>query len=117
MLQRAQFQEFEVTVGPLPSADTIVFKALQTYSDGSVVRWIDEPAGSSEPEHPALAVKLVKGTAVGHDGSEVVPAASARPSSDGGDGGPGAVGIIGLIAGLAGLGLGAVALLRTRRSG
>ena len=32
----------------------MVFKALQTYSDGNVVRWIEEPVdGGEEPEHPA----------------------------------------------------------------
>ncbi len=56
-----QFQEFEVSAGPLPKADQIVFKVLQTYSDGDIVRWIDEPeANGAEPEHPAPVLKLAK---------------------------------------------------------
>ena len=50
-----EFQEFDVSLGPLPDdADELVFKALQTYSVGEVVSWIDEtPEGGEEPEHPA----------------------------------------------------------------
>jgi periplasmic copper chaperone A len=46
-----QFQEFEVSAGPLPEVDRIVFKALQTYSNNEVVRWIEEPpaAGVKSP--------------------------------------------------------------------
>jgi periplasmic copper chaperone A len=43
-----------VLEGVLSAVDRIVFKALQTYSDGDVVRWIEEPvAGEPEPDHPA----------------------------------------------------------------
>jgi len=55
-----QFQEFDVSLGPLPKdTDTIVFKALQTYSDGTVVRWIDlRQPGQPEPDHPAPVLHL-----------------------------------------------------------
>jgi uncharacterized protein YcnI len=60
-IQVGQFQEFDVSAGPLPTADKIVFKALQTYSDGEVVRWIEEPtADGKEPAHPAPTLKLAK---------------------------------------------------------
>jgi periplasmic copper chaperone A len=54
------FQQFYLQVGALPDAPSITFKALQTYSDGSVVRWIETPApGSSvEPDHPAPTLML-----------------------------------------------------------
>lgn len=40
-----QFDEFEIYAGPLPEdADQLMFPALQTYSSGEVVRWIEEPA-------------------------------------------------------------------------
>lgn len=56
-----QFQEFDISAGPLPAADTIVFKALQTYADGETVRWIEEPgADGKAPEHPAPTLKLAK---------------------------------------------------------
>jgi uncharacterized protein YcnI len=47
--------EFPMTVGDFPAdTDTVEFKALQTYDDGNVVRWIEPtPAGAEEPEHPA----------------------------------------------------------------
>jgi uncharacterized protein YcnI len=58
-IQVGQFQEFDVSAGPLPTAEKIVFKALQTYSDGDVVRWIEEPAADGkEPAHPAPTLKL-----------------------------------------------------------
>ena len=38
-----EYEVFTVSVGPLPKADQVVFKVLQTYDDGQVVRWIDEP--------------------------------------------------------------------------
>ena len=40
-IKPGQFQEFDVSLGPLPKVDQIVFKALQTYSDGEIVRWIE----------------------------------------------------------------------------
>jgi uncharacterized protein YcnI len=63
-IQPGQFQEFDVSLGPLPeNGDSMVFKALQTYDNGKVVRWIDPPAADgSEPEHPAPVVQLVKPT-------------------------------------------------------
>jgi Domain of unkown function (DUF1775) len=61
VIQPGQFDEFEVSVGPLPDdADQILFPTLQTYQGGEVVRWIDEPLPSGEePEHPAPALTLV----------------------------------------------------------
>jgi periplasmic copper chaperone A len=53
-------QSFVITVGPLPSdSDSYVFKALQTYSDGEVVRWIElTPPGGPEPDLPAPTLTL-----------------------------------------------------------
>jgi Domain of unkown function (DUF1775) len=37
------------------------FKALQTYSDGDVVQWIEPTVkGGAEPEHPPPVLKLTK---------------------------------------------------------
>ena len=60
-----QFQEFDVSLGPLPKdTDKIVFKALQTYSDGTVVRWIDvQQPGQPEPGHPAPVLHLTSAAA------------------------------------------------------
>jgi uncharacterized protein YcnI len=56
-----QEKDFAIHVSALPSGsvDELVFKALQTYDNGDVVRWIDEtPPGGAEPEHPAPVLKL-----------------------------------------------------------
>jgi uncharacterized protein YcnI len=58
----AEFQEFEVSAGPLPEdVDQITFPSIQTYASGEEVRWIDEPAeeGEEEPERPAPLLELV----------------------------------------------------------
>jgi uncharacterized protein YcnI len=58
-----EFQEFPVSMGPLPKVDQMVFKALQTYSDGAIVRWIDPPAtDGAEVEHPSPVLKLAAAT-------------------------------------------------------
>jgi uncharacterized protein YcnI len=63
-IKPGQFQEFDVSLGPLPTANQIIFKALQTYSDGNVVRWIDEPTtDGTEPDHPAPVLKLTAANA------------------------------------------------------
>jgi uncharacterized protein YcnI len=54
------FQEFYVLAQQLPTTtNQVVFKALQTYSDGTVVRWIElTPPGGPEPDHPAPVLTL-----------------------------------------------------------
>ena len=61
-IKPGEFDEFEVSVGPLPSdADSLTFKAIQTYSNGEVVRWIEEATpGGAEPDKPAPVLKLTK---------------------------------------------------------
>ncbi len=119
-----QFQEFPVSLGPLPEVDRLVFKALQTYSDGKVVRWIEEPPadGGEEPESPAPVLRLARAADGGAAAPAVAPAAAATAGdgadSDGADSdGPAlALGVAGLVAGLAGLALGGLAFARTRRT-
>jgi uncharacterized protein len=59
-IKPGEFDEFELSAGPLPDAPTMTFKAIQTYSDGSQVKWIETaaPGSTSEPEHPAPVVSL-----------------------------------------------------------
>lgn len=61
VIKPGEFEEFEISGGPLPEgAERLVFRAVQTYDNGEVVRWIDEPVeGGPEPEHPAPLLKLV----------------------------------------------------------
>lgn len=72
-IRPGQFQEFSVSLGPLPDSGSIVFKVLQTYSDGKVARWIDPTTpGQGEPEHPAPTLTLTpagESTTAAADGS------------------------------------------------
>lgn len=71
-----QFEQFTVSVA-LPDAASLEFKALQTYSDGTVTRWIeDTPAGGPEPEHPAPVLTLTSGTDATTTPTTAAPAAS-----------------------------------------
>jgi periplasmic copper chaperone A len=97
-----QFQEFDVAMGPLPDTDQIVFKALQTYSDGEIVRWIEVPAaGAAEPENPAPVLVLSKATTV-----------NTSATSGGSSGVAVALSIVAIVLGLAGLVLGFLAYRR-----
>jgi len=54
-----QYQQFALSLGPLPGSGTLVFNAVQTYSDGTVVNWNEVSADKSvEPEHPAPTLTL-----------------------------------------------------------
>ncbi|WP_432838610.1 YcnI family protein [Dactylosporangium sp. CA-092794] len=117
-IKPGQFQEFDISLGPLPATDQIVFKALQTYSDGDVVRWIDEPAPGAETEHPAPVLKLIPKAAGATTSTSSTAAqdaaATANDSKDDNDGTAITLAVIGLLLGLAGLVAG---LLAYRRSG
>ncbi|WP_282791201.1 YcnI family protein [Streptomyces sp. CC224B] len=54
------FQKFPLSLGQLPEdTDQLVFKALQTYDNKEVVRWIEpQQKGAEEPEFPAPALQL-----------------------------------------------------------
>jgi hypothetical protein len=51
--------QHRVRARQLPLVPALVFKVLQTYSDGKVDRWIEVPTGANaEPENPAPVVRL-----------------------------------------------------------
>ena len=51
------YDDFVVLLDPVPEdADSLVFKAIQTYDNGDVVRWIDTDSGAG---HPAPTLSLV----------------------------------------------------------
>ncbi|MEW1778289.1 YcnI family protein [Streptomyces sp. NPDC086777] len=119
-----QFEDFDVAFGQLPEdTDQLAFKTLQTYSDGKVVRWIEEAqSGDDEPENPAPTLKL---TAAGADAAGDDSAASAAPATktggkaatttaDSSDSTARGLGIAGLIVGVLGLAAAAFAVVRTR---
>jgi uncharacterized protein YcnI len=117
-IEPGQFQEFDVSLGPLPKdTDQIVFKALQTYSDGTVVRWIDlKQPGQAEPDHPAPVLHLTSAAAAGSPTSapsvSLAADKSARSSSGTSDTSARALGIAGLGVGVLGFGTAVVALRR-----
>ena len=59
-----------LTIGPMPADPVrLQFKALQTYANGEVERWIEDwPAGAPEPDHPAPVLEVTT------DGPGVAPA-------------------------------------------
>jgi uncharacterized protein YcnI len=121
-IKAGQFQEFPVSLGPLPTVDKMVFKALQTYSNGEIVRWIDPPAADGqEPEHPAPVLTLKPAAGADAHGAEGSPAPAVvdladTEETDGGGNAALGLAIAGLLAGLGGLALGGLAFARTRRS-
>ncbi|PJN41699.1 hypothetical protein CG747_07610 [Streptomyces sp. CB02959] len=87
-IEPGQFQQFPLSVGQLPSdTDQLVFKALQTYDNKDVVRWI-EPAkpGGPEPQNPAPVLKLTaadaQGPADGKSGAKGENTAASASTSD-----------------------------------
>jgi uncharacterized protein len=121
-----QFDQFTFIAGQLPQAKSLTFKAVQTYSDGGTVSWIEEPApgSSAEPEHPAPVLTLAAGSpdAGAPSSAAAGSSASAAPSQDAtsttSDAASKASATTGIVLGALGvlLGLAALALaLRNRR--
>lgn len=134
-----QFEDFEVTLGTLPTdTDRLVLPAAQTYDSGEVVTWDAPPApeGDPEPESPAPVLTLVDDTGDGGHGEHAEhgghgdggdhqahggEAASADASASAQDGSTDSaarwLGGTGLALGALGFGLGLGALLRARANG
>ena len=81
-IEPGQFQEFEVSGGPMPAVEAIAFPAEQSYDDGEVVSW-SEPVveGEEEPEHPAptLLLSPADDAGGGHGGAPADPVATTDP--------------------------------------
>jgi uncharacterized protein YcnI len=114
-----QFQQFLLSVGPFPDAKSVSFSAVQSYSDGSEVAWIDPTvAGQAEPEHPAPTLSLSAGSG-SPSSAATASTQDATSSSDGGSGNDGLplfLSIAALVLGLAGVVLGWRAGRRTVNS-
>ncbi|MDX3076435.1 YcnI family protein [Streptomyces sp. MI02-7b] len=122
-----EFQQFPVSFGPLPEdADQLVFKAVQTYDNKDVVRWIEEQQeGQAEPEHPAPVLTLsddadgghghgaasspspVADTEAGGDGKSATTEKAA--SADSSDTTARVLGVVGIVVGVLGVGFGVLA--------
>jgi uncharacterized protein YcnI len=73
-----QFGEFNVLAQGIPTGTSqLVFKAIQTYSDGTVVSWIQVPSKDvPNPEHPAPVLSLTAASG-GHSSATTTTSASA----------------------------------------
>ncbi|MFJ5708931.1 YcnI family protein [Streptomyces sp. NPDC093105] len=77
-----QFQQFPLSLGQLPhDTDQLVLKAVQTYDNDEVVRWIEEQKGAEEPQNPAPVLKLSAAGADHHGGGSATTAPSASASA------------------------------------
>jgi uncharacterized protein YcnI len=110
------YQDFTVDFGALPDGtDQVVFKALQTYSDGSIVRWIDVPKdGQPEPEHPAPVLHLTAAAGTATPQAAPKPAAASTSRSDST---ARALGIAGIVVGALGIAAGVLMGRRGRSTG
>ncbi|MFJ4891238.1 MULTISPECIES: YcnI family protein [unclassified Streptomyces] len=123
-IQPGFFQKFPLSVGALPEdTDQLVFKAIQTYDNKEVVRWIEpQKEGAEEPENPAPVLALSAATE-DHHGSAGAEDASdteksdgaakdtdqAAASSDGSDTTARVLGVVGIVVGALGVAYGVFA--------
>ncbi|MFE9096977.1 YcnI family protein [Streptomyces sp. NPDC007264] len=121
-IRHGQYQDFDVAFGRLPDdTDRLMFKTLQTYSDGTVARWIEQSGqGAEEPESPAPLLRLTAKGGAEEGGSapssttteKTETSATEAASSD--DSTARGLGIAGLVVGVLGLAAAGFAVLRGR---
>lgn len=126
-LAPGQFMELPISVGIPDTAKTpLTFKALQTYSDGEVARWIGAPDADKPAPQIAVAAKdaAISDVPVGavdsgsHPMGATTSAATAQPASKASSGGGGAskgLAITALVVGALGLLAGGASLVASRR--
>ncbi|MEU0582207.1 YcnI family protein [Streptomyces sp. NPDC006132] len=122
-IEPGYFEKFPVSIGTLPEdTDQLVFKALQTYSNKEVVRWIEVPQkGQEEPDNPAPVLELSAASEDGHHDSaagddsatgsaeKASADTAASDSSDNTDTTARVLGIVGIVVGAAGVAYGVLA--------
>jgi periplasmic copper chaperone A len=108
-LKPGEFDEFDISAGPLPdNTNQIEFKALQTYSNGDIVRWIDDtPVNGPEPDHPAPVLKLTPATSGSTSASANYAKKSATNTAL-------TIGLVGLVVGVVALIVAIAAILRRK---
>ncbi|MFI8234563.1 YcnI family protein [Streptomyces sp. NPDC085900] len=119
-IEPGYFEKFPVSVGALPEdADELVFKAVQTYDNKEVVRWIEvQQDGQEEPENPAPVLTLSAASEAGHHGSTAAEDASDKTTtaasdstvtSDGSDTTARVLAVVGIAVGALGVAYGVLA--------
>lgn len=109
------FGQFTIIAGKLPDdVNSLTFKAIQSYSDGSSVSWIEQaaPGSSAEPEHPAPVLQLAAASSSEAPSSSTAGATVGHSSSS--SSGKATTGIVLGIIGIV-LGGSALALVLLRR--
>jgi uncharacterized protein YcnI len=108
-----EFQDFPVSLGPLPEdVDSLAFPAIQTYDSGEVVRWIEIPEeGGEEPEHPAPMLTLLPAE---EEPAAAAPTEEAAAPAEDDDSSSNTLSVVALIVGVLGLAVGGLALARGR---
>ncbi|MFG2498288.1 YcnI family protein [Streptomyces sp. NPDC048441] len=127
-VEPGSFQKFPLSIGALPEdTDELVFKAVQTYDNKDVVRWIEpQKKGQEEPEHPAPALALTAASEDGHDAAashddakedaESDDKSESASSSDSSDSTARVLGVVGIVVGAAGVAFGVLAGRRRTNS-
>lgn len=118
------FGEFTIIGGKLPDGvTTLTFKAIQSYSNGEQVAWIEQPAAGStaEPEHPAAELHLAAASGSASQpaptSSSPAPTVSATPAAASSNGASQGAATTGIVLGAIGVALGAAALFIAFRRG
>jgi uncharacterized protein YcnI len=113
-LAPGQFQDFPLSVQiPGKAGDELTFKAVQTYDNGEVVRWI----GAPESEHPAPRVLVLPSKEAGQSttvNNKSLPLTSSDSSDSGGSSDKG-LAIAALVVAVIALLLGGTAVVGSRR--
>ncbi|MFD4241321.1 YcnI family protein [Streptomyces sp. NPDC058525] len=128
-IEPGKFQQFPLSVGKLPeNAEQMVFKSIQTYDNGEVVRWIEETKeGAAEPQNPAPVLKLTAAQGADHHdaGAKNTDKPTAEKAKDGehghdqadaeqgSDTTARALGIAGIVIGLGGVAFGVASRRRS----
>jgi uncharacterized protein len=111
-IEPGQFRDFPISVQiPGKAGDVLSFKALQTYSNGEIVRWI----GAPDADEPAATVTVTAadgsgGAAAASGAATPAPATPAASSGDD-DGSSDGLAIAALVLGALGLAAGLAALV------
>jgi uncharacterized protein YcnI len=119
LINPGEFQDFPISMGPLPEdVDEMLFPSIQTYDSGEVVRWINEPGEEGEEvEDPAPRLTLTapadEEAAAPAEDDTAGPSLENVATQDDVDSAT-TLGIVGIVVGLIGLAVGGFALVRSR---
>jgi uncharacterized protein YcnI len=83
-IQPENYQGFNILAGALPgSGSEVVFKAVQTYANGDVVKWVDPVTQGGPPaDHPTPILTLTSGGTSGHGETTTTVATGGSASSN-----------------------------------